>query len=165
MNSNDTSKVFATVREILELPKDSDSWDLMQENYTEFLSDDDVTYSWEVFSENHAFPALCIEQENLSASWELLGKVEKLQLSGDREDCFREIVCLSKLVIPKFELKYCMDTWHSSERHYVLLSTEQWAELNQLYGNEHVSYRFMSIPESAEQFIETAFTEENQREY
>jgi hypothetical protein len=101
----------------------------------------------------------------LSASWELLGKIEKLQLLGDREDCFREIVCLSKLLKPKFELKYCMDTWHSSERSYVLLSTEQWAELNQLYGSDQVSYRFMSIPESAEQFIEEAFTEENQREY
>jgi hypothetical protein len=165
MGSNDTSKVFATVREILELPKDSDSWDLMQEGYTEFISDDDVTYSWEIFSEGHAFPALVIEQKNLTASWELLGKIENLELLGDRDDCFREIVCLSKLLKPKFELKYCMDTWHSSERYYILLSTEQWVELNQLYGYEQVSYRFMSISESAEQFIEEAFTEENQRKY
>lgn len=165
MSFNDTGKVFAVVREILELPKGSDSWDLMQENYVEFISDDDVTYSWGIFSESHAFPALSIEQENLSASWELLGKIEKLQLLGDRDDCFREIICLSRLVKPRFELRYCMDTWHSSERYYVLLSVEQWAEINQLYGNEHVSYRFMSIPESAEQFIEVAFAEESQREY
>ena len=58
-----------------------------------------------------------------------------------------------------------MDTWHSSERSYVMLSAEDWIKLNKYYGSETVSHRFMSIPDSAEEFIEIAFSEENQRDY
>ena len=159
------ANIIVTVREILDLPKSSDSWNLIQENHSKFISDDDVRYSWSLFSENNALPQLHIEQENLSASWQLLGNTVNLQLLGDRNDCFREIICLSKLVLPDFELKYCMDTWHSSERSYVMLSAEDWIALNKYYGAENVSHRFMAIPDSAEEFIEIAFCEENRRDY
>ena len=165
MKTKNTENLMIVVREILDLPKHSDSWDLIQENYSSFISDDDVRYSWENFSQSSGFPELDIEQENLKASWHLSGNKVDLKLLGNREDCFREIICLATLLSPDFELKYCMDTWHSSERAYVILSAEDWLDLDKYYGHEHVCYRFMSMPDSAEAFIEIAFSEENQREY
>lgn len=65
------------------------------------------------------------------------------------------IIELNKAVRYDYEIRYCIDYTGNSELMSIVLSNQEWSDLESEYGDKCLSARFMKLPESIENFPDT----------
>ena len=152
---------------MLQLDKSQDSWKIILDNQRAFLlcGNDEPEFVWNWTAGKYDLPEVKEEFINNKALLTLNDKSIPINYASDRSDGIRGILALSQLVSDQYEIRYCIDSWHSSDLAYLVLRHSDWQELETTYSSEDINYRFLSLPLSYSEFEAEAFTEENSRSY
>ncbi|TLN00055.1 hypothetical protein FDZ73_20480 [bacterium] len=159
-----------TVRKMLCIPREQDSWEFIRDNRSDFLWDE----NGEALSRWNETSAKIYCLGEVSTVWGdddslLLKQNQKfvpVPLEKDSLDDFRMIHSLATLVGAESEIRYCTDSWHSSCRAFVALPPKDWEHLEAEFGRDLVTYRFLPISAGLKDFLEEAFSDElQQRSY
>ncbi|MDB5823450.1 MAG: hypothetical protein JWR21_2154 [Herminiimonas sp.] len=152
------AKSIDVARAILKIPKNRDSW----QNYIQ-KEQNEEQFIWPENGEQ-------VDRWNeLAGAGAGLQNVKKIVVKGkdvlsykgrtlrppfvqDREDDTIEIVTLNRLVRPDSEIRFCVDSWHSSEIAFLPLPPVAWRALEAEFGVEAVAYRFMPLPDDMVKF-------------
>ncbi|PWF46736.1 hypothetical protein C7C56_015595 [Massilia glaciei] len=157
---------------MLALPRAQDSWTYIMEHAETFIWDE---HGLEV-EEWNAMAGKGAGFEDVTATFNnpdeedatfltYKGKTVRVPLVHDREDNFISIHTLSQLVREDSELRYCIDSTHSSDVAFLALSPAQWRALESEFGREAVDFRFLAIGPDLEAFFKAAHADENLRTY
>lgn len=159
-----------TVRKMLDVPRNQDSWDIIRDNKSDFLWDEneDAISRWnETSAKPHRLGEVSIVWEEDGSM--LLKQDQQLALvplEEDPLDDFRMIHSLAGLVGAGSEIRYCTDSWHSSCRAFIALPPKDWEYLETEFGRDLVTFRFLPIPANLKDFFNEAFSSEiEQRPY
>jgi hypothetical protein len=155
------------VRQVLCIPRDHDSWELIRDNTSDFLWDENE----EALSRWNETSAKIYRLGEVSTVWRedgslLLKQDQKLvpvPLEKDPLDDFRMIHSLAALVGSASEIRYCTDSWHSSCRAFVALPPKDWEHLEAVFGRDLVTFRFLPISVELMDFFKEAFSDEIQQ--
>lgn len=159
-----------TVRKMLCIPREQDSWEFIRDNRSDFLWDE----NGEALSRWNETSAKIYCLDEVSTVWGdddslFLKQNQKLvpvPLEKDSLDDFRMIHSLAALVGSESEIRYCTDSWHSSCRAFVALPPKNWEHLETEFGRDLVTYRFLPISVDLKDFFEEVFSDElQQRSY
>lgn len=166
-NKAPTLSLRVIAENILSLNKTEDSWKVVLANQLAFLfsGSDELVYSWEYIAQHYGLPTIKEEYIGGKSFLRLKDKLISIHYANDRSDGIREVLALSRLVSDQYEIRYCIDSWHSSDLAYLMLRHSDWQELEAIYSSEKIGYRFLSLPLSYNEFERAAFTEENFRSY
>jgi hypothetical protein len=163
-------KYLSAARSILAIPKDDSSWDFIRDKHDIFIwTDDDTVQQWNEIARKNKAPQ--VDQRIDSSAKEerefltYKGRTVDVALTHSRDD--REIIIhtLGRLVMADSDIRFCLDSHHSSDLAFLALPPADWKALEKEFGRKAVAYRFLAFPESLEEFLEQAFCEENNREY
>lgn len=166
-NKAATLSLRVIAENILSLNKTEDSWKVVLANQLAFLfsGSDELVYSWKYIAQHYGLPTIKEEYIGGKSFLRLKDKLISIHYANDRSDGIREVLALSRLVSDQYEIRYCIDSWHSSDLAYLMLRHSDWQELEAIYSSEKIGYRFLSLPLSYNEFEKAAFTEENFRSY
>jgi hypothetical protein len=164
------SPYLSAARSILAISKDESSWDFIKEGHDSFIwTDDDTVEQWNRIAAK--LKLLKVKQRiDTSAKEErefltYKDKTVEVPLIPSRDD--REIVIhtLGRLVRADSDIRFCLDSFHSSDLAFLALLPADWKALEKEFGRKAVAYRFLAFPEKLEDFLDQAFSEKNNREY
>jgi hypothetical protein len=79
--------------------------------------------------------------------WKLQAPVEH-----DRDDEMVVVLTLNRLVKGVTEIRFCIDSYHSSDLAFLALRPGEWAALEAEFGAPAVAYRFMPLPDTMAAF-------------
>ncbi len=152
---------------VLDLDKSADSWGIILDYPRAFLfsGSDEPKFTWNWTGEKYNFPKVNEEHSNKEVYLKFMEKTVRVNYVYDRSDGVRGMLALSELVGDLYEIRYCVDSWHSSDLAYIALPIKDWKELETKFDSTGLSYRFMPLPTIYEEFESNAFTEENSRNY
>jgi hypothetical protein len=57
------------------------------------------------------------------------------------------------------DIRFCVDSWHSSDRAFIALPPVDWQALEKEFGKEEIAYRFLELPKDLQHFLDQAYTE------
>lgn len=149
----------AAARAVLAFNPDRDSWRYIVDHPGEFMWSDNAETLYD-------FNAVAAQSANLvEVSWvpgestdlSFRDRQKTVTLAGSREDCYIILHALAALVRDEMEIRFCIDSAHSSDTAFLPLPPTVWRSLEQEFGEPAVAYRFLAIAEDYDQFMEDAF--------
>lgn len=164
------TKQLSAARSILALSKEEDSWNYIKEETDVFIwTDDDTIEQWNNIASETKLPRVD-QRIDSSAKDErefltYKGKTVEVPLSQSTDDRLITVHTLGRLVRNDSDIRFCLDSWHSSNLAFLALSGADWKALEKEFGKKAVAFRFLAFPKSLENFFKQAFSEENNREY
>ena len=93
------------------------------------------------------------------------GRTVQVPLTNSSDDNAISIHTLSQLVRAESELRFCVDSAHSSDTAFLALAPAEWGQLEAEFGRTAVDYRFLRIPADLDAFFEQAYGDGNDRNY
>jgi hypothetical protein len=154
------SASYRTARAMLTLPQQEDSWQaymLKDEHESEFLwtGDGEAVERWnELFAGKHDIGTVHATVEGTKEHFFLEYGGSKLQapVKHDRDDEMVVVVTLNRLVKEVTEIRFCIDSYHSSDLAFLALPPFEWGALEAEFGAAAVGYRFMPLPDTMAKF-------------
>lgn len=154
---------------MLRLSKDEDSWNIIAKNPEPFIWDDNGFHieKWNQLAGDEPgiehVTVQFVEGEGEFQTYK--GQTIQARLVYDRVDGLISIHALNKLVRSDSELRYCVDSYHSSDKAFLALSPAQWQKLEEEFGLDGVGYRFLKLDDDFNTFYEVMNSDEHCREY
>jgi hypothetical protein len=150
------SASYRTARAMLALPPQQDSWEhymLKEAHEGEFIwtGDGEAVERWnELFAGKHDIGTVHATVEGKKEHFFLAYGDSKLQapVRHDRDDEMVVVLTLNRLVKDITEIRFCVDSWHSSDLAFLALPPMEWAALEKEFGAPAVDYRFMPLPDT-----------------
>jgi hypothetical protein len=157
-------------RAILNVPQDKCSWNnFIVSNDACFLWDShgDEVEQWNKLADGKAGldEAKIVYDQDGECCLTYKGRSVRVPLVGGREDNTIAIHTLSQLVAEDSEIRFCVDSSHSNDIAFLALPPNVWRMLESEFGIAAVAYRFLKMPASLEDFLQQAFSKENNRDY
>lgn len=154
------SACWHTARAMLALSPLRDSWTYyMQkdEHEREFLwtGDGEAVERWnELFAGKDDVATVNATVEGRKENFFLAYDGCKLQapVAHDRDDEMVVVLTLNRLVKDVTEIRFCVDSYHSSDLAFLALPPGEWAALEAEFGAPAVAYRFMPLPDTMATF-------------
>jgi hypothetical protein len=163
MDIFDDNEEFA--KKIIGLPKWRDSWREVLNEQSRCLFSGELAYSWRCFAMRHAVDPLEERYEDGKTFWKFRGREILVPYEKSRDDSLREVIALNKLMYSEFEIRYLIDSWHSSDLAFLVLRRGAWARIDSNFAKETVEFRFLRITEDFETLSNRLFSEHNRRKY
>ena len=88
-----------------------------------------------------------------------------MPLTHSRDDQLVIVHTLGRLVRRDSDIRFCLDSHHSSDLAFLALAPAHWKALEKDFGADTVAYRFLSLPEKLKEFETKAFSKKNNRKY
>jgi len=165
------TKQRSAARSILALSEEEDSWDFIKEEHDPFIwtDDDDTPERWNEITAKSKLPRVGHridssdkdEREFLTYK----GKTVEVPLTHSRDDRLIILHTLARLVREDSDIRFCMDSYHSSNLAFLALPPADWKALEKEFGAKAVAFRFLAFPKDLKKFHEKAFSDENNRRY
>lgn len=136
------------------------AWDHIRQHRSEFLWTDDegLVATWNRLAVNHSADATVQEtSEGNGLAYRHRGRLVRVPLRFNPDDQLLAIHTLAQLVKPDFDIRFCMDSGHSSDKAFLPLAADGWKSLESQVGPERVAQRFLGIHTSFDQFLTEAF--------
>jgi hypothetical protein len=162
---------LSAARAILAIPHDKSSWPLVREKSGSFLwsDDDDLIGSWNKTAGKAKLPRAGRridssgkdEKEFLTYK----GKTVEVPLVHSRDDALIILHTLAGLVRADSDVRFCVDSGHSSDLAFLALAPDQWKALEKEFGRKAIAYRFLPFPKDLGKFLDEAFSEKHNRKY
>jgi hypothetical protein len=154
------SDSYRTARAMLALSRQTDSWDdYMQKDAHEgeflWTGDGEAVERWnELFAGRQDVDAVHATVEGKKEHFFLAYGASKLQapVKHDRDDEIVVVLTLNRLVKNVTEVRFCVDSHHSSDLAFLALPPEEWAALETEFGAPAVGYRFLALPDTMAKF-------------
>jgi hypothetical protein len=154
------SASYRTARAMLALPRQKDSWEhymLKDEHEGEFIwtGDGEAVERWnELFAGKHDMETVHATVEGKKEHFFLAYDGSKLEapVKHDRDDEMVVVLTLNRLVKGVTEIRFCVDSHHSSDLAFLALPPMEWAALEAEFGAPAVGYRFMPLPDTMARF-------------
>lgn len=151
---------YRTARAMLALSQHQDSWQhylQKEEHEGQFLwtGDGEAVERWnELFAGKHDIGTVHATVEGKKEHFFLEYGGSKLQapVKHDRDDELVVVVTLNRLVKEVTEIRFCIDSYHSSDLAFLALPPFEWAALEAEFGATAVGYRFMPLPDTMAKF-------------
>lgn len=89
----------------------------------------------------------------------------EVPLTHSRDDQLVIVHTLARLVRRDSDIRFCLDSHHSSDLAFLALPPGDWKALEKEFGTDTVAYRFLSLPEKLKEFEKKAFSKKNKRQY
>ena len=145
---------------MLALPQHQDSWShyiQKEQHERKFLwtGDGEAVERWnELFAGKHDIGTVHATVEGKKEHFFLEYGGSKLQapVKHDRDDELVVLVTLNRLVKEVTEIRFCIDSYHSSDLAFLALPPGEWAALEAEFGAPAVAYRFMPLPDTMATF-------------
>jgi hypothetical protein len=145
---------------MLALPQHQDAWTRYiqkEEHEAKFLwtGDGEAVERWnELFAGKHDMGTVHATVEGKKEHFFLAYSDTKLQapVKHDRDDELVVVVTLNRLVKDITEIRFCIDSYHSSDLAFLALPPVEWAALEAEFGAAAVAYRFMPLPDTMAKF-------------
>ena len=80
------------------------------------------------------------------------GRTLQAPVKESREDDTIEVHTLSRLVKSDWDIRFCVDSWHTSDLAFLALPPATWRTLEHQFGADAVRYRFIPLPEDLDAF-------------
>jgi hypothetical protein len=160
-----------TARAMLAVGQDASSWDTMLEATESFLwTDADVVESWNGMAAQRGLPAVQVATKGDSADEARCfltygGKTVEAPSEHSVDVRLVDIHTLARLVKNDLEIRFCVDSFHSSDLAFLALPPGDWRALEKEFGVKGVAFRFLPLARSLDKFEEQAFSDENNRYY
>lgn len=152
-------------REMLQMPRAESSWDCMTQNVEHFIwTDDDPITSWnDDVAVGAGLSSVECRVQPVPGGHERVLLTYKAQsvevpLTFSPDDSLVLAHTLAWLVKKDSDIRFCLDSWHSSDRALMALSPVEWHALEQEFGREEVAYRFLELPKSLQHFVDQAYS-------
>jgi hypothetical protein len=84
-------------------------------------------------------------------------RVVEVQLKFNRDDRFRVLHGLARVVRPESDLRLCRDSTHSSDVAFFAVPLAEWSGLESRFGADTVAARFLPMDTSFDEFFAAAF--------
>jgi hypothetical protein len=157
-------------RAMLAIGQDQDSWDVILDDMDSFIWDEngDEVDTWNAMVGKRAgHEDVAVRQDDgiEAVSFSYMGKTVQVPYIGDREDGQIAIHTLAQLVRSDSEIRYCIESTHSSDKAFLALPPAQWKALEDEFGRDAVAYRFLTIAPDLDTFFVQANADENVRNY
>jgi len=154
------SASWRTARAMLALSPRQDSWAhymVKEAHEREFLwtGDGEAVERWnELFAGKHDVGTVNATVEGSKENFFLAYDGSKLQapVRHDRDDELVVVLTLNRLVKGVTEIRFCVDSYHSSDLAFLALPPAEWAALEAESGAPAVAYRFMRLPDTMAAF-------------
>jgi hypothetical protein len=154
------SAAYRTARRMLALPRQQDSWEhtlLKDEHEGAFLwtGDGEAVERWnELYAGKRDIGTVTATVEGRKEHFFLAYGASKLQapVKHDRDDEMVVVLTLNRLVKNVTEVRFCVDSHHSSDLAFLALPPEEWAALETEFGAPAVGYRFLALPDTMAKF-------------
>lgn len=164
------TEYLSAARSILALGQEEDSWDFIKDRYKCFIwTDDDSVQQWNEIAKRSKLSSV---QQRIDAAAkgerEFLtykGKTVEAPLTHSRDDRLIIIHTLGRLVRNDSDIRFCVDSFHSSNLAFLALSPGDWKALEKEFGKKAIAYRFLPLGEDIDMFVDQAFSDENNRHY
>ncbi|MGB9107611.1 MAG: hypothetical protein WCC39_02880 [Telluria sp.] len=151
---------YRTARAMLSLSRQKDSWAhyMQAEAHAgEFLwtGDGDAVERWnELYAGKHDIGTVTATVEGKKEHFFLAYGASKLQapVQHDRDDEMVVVLTLNRLVKNVTEVRFCVDSFHSSDFAFLALPPGEWAALEAEFGKPTLDYRFMPLPDTMAKF-------------
>jgi hypothetical protein len=145
---------------MLALSPQQDSWEhtmLKEEHERDFLwtGEGEAVERWnDLFAGKHEVGTVNATVEGRKENFFLAYDGCKLQapVKHDRDDELVVVLTLNRLVKDVTEIRFCVDSWHSSDLVFLALPPGEWAALERESGAPAVAYRFMPLPDTMAAF-------------
>lgn len=164
------TEYLSAARSILALGKEEDSWDFIKDQHNCFIwTDEDTVQQWNEIAKKSELPQ--VEQRIDAAAKDerefltYKKKTVEAALTHSRDDRLIIIHTLGRLVRNDSDIRFCLDSFHSSNLAFLALPPAGWKTLEKEFGKEAIAYRFLSLAEDLDAFIGQAFSEKNNRHY
>jgi hypothetical protein len=162
---------LSAARSILAVPEDESSWDCIRGERDSFIwtDDDEPIRTWNEIAAKSRLPATghridsSAEDEREFLTYK--GRTVEVPLTHSRDDGLIVLHTLARLVRQHSDIRFCVDSGHSSNLAFLALAPAAWKALEKEFGRKAVAYRFLPFPEDLGEFLDQAFSEENNREY
>ncbi|MDZ7924447.1 MAG: hypothetical protein U5M23_10355 [Marinagarivorans sp.] len=161
-----SDEIKNTFLAVIELEKNINSEDVIAECPGAYIIHDDfIDQLWRTFSERYGFDL--VEESVDGDSHCILYKGEKTlyAVKNDRDDSIRAMLALYQAIKNDFTLFYCIDSWHNGDLVYIAVPNSILSEIKKLVSDEKINYRFIELNLSFDDFMELAFSEQNNRQY
>jgi hypothetical protein len=154
------SSSYRTARAMLALSRQKDSWAhymLQPAHAGEFLwtGDGEAVERWnELFAGKEDMDTVTATVEGKHEHFFLAYGASKLQapVKHDRDDETVVVLTLNRLVKNVTEVRFCVDSQHSSDLAFLALPPNEWAALEAEFGAPAVGYRFLPLPDTMAKF-------------
>lgn len=162
---------ISAARSILAVPEDESSWDCILGERDSFIwtDDDQLVRTWNGIAARSKLPPVGHRVDSSAGDEsEFLtykGKTVEVPLTHSGDDGLIVLHTLARLVRQDSDIRFCVDSGHSSDLAFLELAPAAWKALEKEFGRKAVAYRFLPLPEDLAEFLEQAFSEENNREY
>ncbi|ROQ24887.1 hypothetical protein [Gallaecimonas pentaromativorans] len=139
---------------IMALAKTQDSWPQVLAQSRLFLwSSDEPEKAWNEQARREGLPPVALEGSGDNLFLVFGDHRQPLRVTGDRDDLLRGYLDLNLAVQPDYEVRYLIDSTHSSNRAFLALAHQDWQRLEQQFGAAAVAYRFYPLGANFETFI------------
>lgn len=160
-------------RAMLQIPASDSSWSCMLESQTSFIWDEhgEEVDDWNrMIASVEGLPEVSVSVDEVNEDEEededdsrvyycYRERSVLVPFQHERGDNLIGVHSLAKLVQSDSELRYCRDSWHSSDVAFLALAPTQWQTLEAEFGREAVERRFLRVDADFETFTASAFTE------
>jgi hypothetical protein len=154
------SMSFRAARATLAVPRNASSWDryiVQDQHIDEFLwtADGDPVERWNaLFAGKNGAGRVDFTVEGKKEHFYLAygGRKVQVPVKHDRDDAMAVMVTLNNLVKSVAEIRFCVDSCHSSDLAFLAMPPGEWAALEAESGPEAVAYRFMALPDTMAKF-------------
>jgi hypothetical protein len=154
------SASYRTARAMLSLSRQQDSWaHYMQDDAHEgeflWTGDGEAVERWnELYAGKQDIGTVTATVEGKKEHFFLAYGASKLQapVQHDRDDEMVVVLTLNRLVKNVTEVRFCVDSFHSSDFACLALPPAEWAALEAEFGGPAVGYRFMPLPDTMAKF-------------
>ena len=157
--------IYALARKMVNSLPWSDSWNVVLQHQDSFLWGEEPDWAWNQVASKYNY--LLVSIENKDGDLYLVSGSNQVMLNyqGDGIDSIRGIIALSELFHDLYEIRYCVDSWHSSDLAFIVMPHSEWAKLDSRFSKKDVDYRLMRLPSSLDEFERLAFNDKNKRNY
>lgn len=159
-NNFNLTMPISLARAMLNVPASDSSWPRMLESQIEFIWDE---YGEEVADWNklvaavEGLPEVDAEgDDDGNIFYSYRERSVLVPFEDEPGDALIGIHTLAQLVKADSELRFCRDSWGSSDVAFLALAPAQWQLLEQEYGRETVALRFLNLDADLEVFSAAA---------
>jgi hypothetical protein len=165
------TEYLSAARDIVGLSREKDSWDFIRDakHGTFIWTDDDTVRQWNEIAARTQLPQVDDRVETSGKDErEFLtykGRTVEVPLTHSRDD--REVIIhtLGRLVMADSDIRFCLDSYHSSDLAFLCASTGRLEGARTGVRRERHRPPFSCLSGELEEFLAQAFSEENNREY
>lgn len=152
---------MSLARALLQVPASESSWDCMLESQTMFIWDEhgEEVDDWnKMVAQAEGLPEVEVVQDD-DIFYRYRDQQVLVPFQDERGDNLIGVHTLAKLVERDSDMRFCRDSWHSSDVAFLALSPAQWRLLEDEFGLEAVERRFLKIDADFETFCGLAFAD------